>query len=405
MTSVVLPWCGWSDRYTYVVQTYNNNIGESNVVCRINTSQQHNISTLQHNTQSVCTSIRMIQQRVLLQPRSFSFQHPPSLRPMVLLLLLVIVIVLVNISGMVVFVVSTTTSGIGGSGNGGWRSRRPSRYSRHFLLRNSVSAAGVSTSSTSSSSIRHTGMIVVSHPPPLLGYSVLPYQCNEKKLSPSKSITAFQERRRRRRSSSHYHPSLRPVTQLVSNNNKSLSHSRNLPRSLSSSSSTTTTPTMELSVLGTIVAGTVEIATATVMNYITGYVTGYVMGTIIGIPQSVWQHHRTTSGSTTPKMMMMLPKSSSSSVFFPPQWMSTIHHKSHVQYGRKWGNVSGIFGGCRTLVTVVRRPFQYHPAAETTTRSSSSISLLQQQHDKWNDITSSVLAGALLARSGTLEFL
>lgn len=161
----------------------------------------------------------------------------------------------------------------------------------------------------------------------------------------------------------------------------------------------TSPATMELTVLGTVLASTVEIATATLMNYITGYVTGYVIGTIIGIPQSLLQQHRGAAGGSSSSSTNVVPS------FIPQQWWQSIHKKAHVQYGRKWGNVSSIFGGCRTLVTVVRRQRPPPSLQHKTKRNEMELRTTtwiqqQQEHDKWNDIMSSLLAGALLARSG-----
>jgi hypothetical protein len=173
-------------------------------------------------------------------------------------------------------------------------------------------------------------------------------------------------------------------------------------------------PNMELTALGTILAGTVEIATSTLTNYVTGYVTGYVIGTIIGIPQSFLRGRSSTSSSSSSSISVGpngIPKS-----WFPTQWIQQIHTKSHIQYGRKWGNVSSIFGGCRTLVTVIRRRplpssqqqqlllLQQSQSKKNVASGTTSWRQQQQaEQDQWNDIISSLLAGALLARSGTLD--
>jgi hypothetical protein len=178
-------------------------------------------------------------------------------------------------------------------------------------------------------------------------------------------------------------------------------------------------PNMELTALGTILAGTVEIATSTLTNYVTGYVTGYVIGTIIGIPQSFLRGKSSTSSSSSSSSISVGPNGIPKS-WFPTQWIQQIHSKSHIQYGRKWGNVSSIFGGCRTLVTVIRRQ---RPPPSSQQQQQQQLLLLQQsqskknvasgttswrqqqqqaEQDQWNDIISSLLAGAILARSGTL---
>ena len=174
--------------------------------------------------------------------------------------------------------------------------------------------------------------------------------------------------RRRRISSSSL-----PSTQLVSKTSST---------SLSSSSS------RQLTVLGTILASTVQVVTTTGINYVTGYVTGYVIGTLIGIPQSVLRRQGTNHHPT-------------------PGMMRHIHQTAHAQYGQKWGHVSGVFGGSRTLLTVLRRPFlrmntgpSFHHNPQLKNDAIHTAAFLEQ-HEKWNDILSSLLAGAILARSGT----
>ena len=171
--------------------------------------------------------------------------------------------------------------------------------------------------------------------------------------------------RRRRISSSSL-----PSTQLVSTTSSSLS---------------STSSSRQLTVLGTILASTVQVVTTTGINYVTGYVTGYVIGTLIGIPQSVLRRQGTNHHPT-------------------PGMMRHIHQTAHAQYGQKWGHVSGVFGGSRTLLTVLRRPFlrmNTGPSFHNNPKNAIHTAALIQQHEKWNDILSSLLAGAILARSGT----
>jgi hypothetical protein len=144
----------------------------------------------------------------------------------------------------------------------------------------------------------------------------------------------------------------------------------------------------DLTFFGKVVAGSVEVVTSVVFDYCMGYVSGYVVGTVLGIPRSIF-------GSF-----------SSSAAQQRNLWerMQHLHSQSHSQYGRRWGNVSSVFGGCRTTVRILR----------SSSRNSSTIrNSHTEQHqpppssspppedDEWNEILSSILAGALLSRSGT----
>jgi hypothetical protein len=142
----------------------------------------------------------------------------------------------------------------------------------------------------------------------------------------------------------------------------------------------------DLTFFGKVVAGSVEIVTSVVFDYCMGYVSGYVVGTVLGIPRSIFGSF---SSSAAAKQRNLWER------------MHHLHSQSHNQYGRRWGNVLSVFGGCRTTVRILR----------SSSRNSSTIrNSHTEQHqppssppddDEWNEILSSILAGALLSRSVT----
>jgi Tim17/Tim22/Tim23/Pmp24 family len=121
----------------------------------------------------------------------------------------------------------------------------------------------------------------------------------------------------------------------------------------------------DLSLLGKTVAASVEILTSVAFDYCMGYASGYFIGTVLGVPKALFFAEKTAStGGGMWKHLIDRTKQ--------------VHTKSHT-YGRSWGQVSAVFGGSRTAVRVVRG---------------------NAPNDDWNEIFSSVLAGALMSRSG-----
>jgi hypothetical protein len=105
----------------------------------------------------------------------------------------------------------------------------------------------------------------------------------------------------------------------------------------------------DLGPMGRVVAGTVEVAVSTLLEYLSGFVGGYVLGTVTGLPQLVlrtgWHWAR-------------------------------LHDQSRTWAGQ-WGGVSAAFGGFRVVTKVVRGGTE----------------------DEWNTVLSSMAAGAFLARA------
>jgi Tim17/Tim22/Tim23/Pmp24 family len=120
----------------------------------------------------------------------------------------------------------------------------------------------------------------------------------------------------------------------------------------------------DLSLFGKAVAGCVEILTSVTFDYCMGYASGYFIGTVLGVPRVMFFGEKASSTGDMWRNLIDRTKQ--------------IHSKSN-SYGRSWGNVSAVFGGSRTAVNVVRG---------------------NAKNDDWNEIFSSVLAGALMSRSG-----
>lgn len=151
----------------------------------------------------------------------------------------------------------------------------------------------------------------------------------------------------------------------------SLSTSRSVLASTASPKAARGPPTVtyaDLSPIGKIVAGTVEIALSTVLEYISGFMGGYCLGTLFDVPRLL------TKPIEPPPNMERLP--------FLQQAAgraSRMHGKS-MKWATQWAGISAAFGGFRVTAKVVRGGVE----------------------DEWNTIFSSMAAGAYFARKGKL---
>jgi len=118
-----------------------------------------------------------------------------------------------------------------------------------------------------------------------------------------------------------------------------------------------------LSPLGYCLAGTVEIAVSTFLEYVQGFLGGYTLGSVVGMPGFVFK-----------------PVDPSKKAAFFQELMQRggrMHTKSF-RWAKTWGEVTAIFGGARVATRVIRRG----------------------KEDEWNTILSSAAAGAFFARKG-----
>ncbi|GAX10289.1 hypothetical protein FisN_3Lh489 [Fistulifera solaris] len=114
----------------------------------------------------------------------------------------------------------------------------------------------------------------------------------------------------------------------------------------------------ELGPVGRIVAGAVEVAVSTGLEYMSGFLGGYTLGTVTDVPRLLF---RTTNQPT------LLRETSSRFV--------RTHSKS-LKWAKTWGGISAAFGGFNVLIKVVRGG----------------------KEDDWNSILSSTAAGVFFAR-------
>ncbi|GKY98418.1 hypothetical protein MPSEU_000799300 [Mayamaea pseudoterrestris] len=118
----------------------------------------------------------------------------------------------------------------------------------------------------------------------------------------------------------------------------------------------------DLSPIGKLIAGTVEVCVATVMEYVTGFTAGYVIGCVTDVPRLLFQ-------STQPDQQVSLMQDFSART-------ARMNGKS-LKWARSWGELSAVFGGCRVAVKLLRNG----------------------KEDEWSSVFSSMAAGAFLARA------
>jgi len=121
--------------------------------------------------------------------------------------------------------------------------------------------------------------------------------------------------------------------------------------------------------VGKVVAGSIEIAVSTLMEFLSGFVGGYILGTLTGIPAFVTKPAETAAASSSFWRQFH-------------QRAVRMHTKSY-QWGSSWGGISAAFGGFRVTTKVLRGG----------------------KEDEWSTIFSSMAAGAYFARKGVYRML
>lgn len=113
--------------------------------------------------------------------------------------------------------------------------------------------------------------------------------------------------------------------------------------------------------IGLAVAGTIDVAARVAYDYIGTFLLAYVIGTVTDLPRFFF---RSMDPEQRFPFMQELSKR-----------CGRMHGKS-VRWGKSWGSISAVFGGCGAATRVVRRG----------------------KEDQWNSIISSAAAGAFFAR-------
>ena len=121
----------------------------------------------------------------------------------------------------------------------------------------------------------------------------------------------------------------------------------------------------DLGPIGKFVAGTTQIVTSTVMEYISGFFMGLILGTVVGVPGFLFRPIE----PGVPKVFMR-----EVSGRFVRMNTRTLG------WAKNWGGISAAFGGFKVAVKVIRNG---------------------EEEDEWNTILSSAAAGAFFARKGT----
>jgi len=110
-----------------------------------------------------------------------------------------------------------------------------------------------------------------------------------------------------------------------------------------------------------VVAGTIDVAARIAYDYIGTFLFAYVAGTVTDLPRFFF---RSMDVEQQFPLMQELSKR-----------YGRMHGKS-VRWGKSWGSISAVFGGCGAATRVARRG----------------------KEDQWNQIISSASAGAFFAR-------
>jgi hypothetical protein len=122
------------------------------------------------------------------------------------------------------------------------------------------------------------------------------------------------------------------------------------------------TALQELGPVGKVVAGTVEIAMSTLLEFMSGLLGGYALGIVTGIPAFFTK--------TDP---------AAAAAFGAQVGARTLRmHAKAGRWGKQWGSVSAAFGGFRVTTKVLRGG----------------------KEDEWSTVFSSMAAGAYFARQG-----
>ena len=119
----------------------------------------------------------------------------------------------------------------------------------------------------------------------------------------------------------------------------------------------------QLGLVGKIVAGTIEITLATLLEYISGYVGGYALGTLTGLPAFLTKPVTDPADATRHFWAQVSHRA------------GRMHGKSN-RWARSWAGISAAFGGFRVATRVLR----------------------DGKEDEWSTVFSSMAAGAYFAR-------
>lgn len=116
----------------------------------------------------------------------------------------------------------------------------------------------------------------------------------------------------------------------------------------------------ELTLIGKVVAGVVEITVVMAFDYILGFCGGYGLGTIWGLPNLVFRKGDSTSSSLMQEALSRL---------------AGMHQRS-TRWAKSWGGVNAVVGGFGVSARVLRGGVR----------------------DEWTDVFSSMAMGAFFAR-------
>jgi len=119
----------------------------------------------------------------------------------------------------------------------------------------------------------------------------------------------------------------------------------------------------DLTPLGKLVAGTVEVTLATLLEFASGFFGGYLIGTVTDIPFLLFRP---------------VEQEARRAFFQEVSGRAARMHAKSFRWAKSFGGISAAFGGFRVATKVIRGGVE----------------------DEWNTIVSSMAAGAFFARNG-----
>ena len=122
----------------------------------------------------------------------------------------------------------------------------------------------------------------------------------------------------------------------------------------------------DLTPLGKMVAGTVEVTIATLLEYVSGFFGGYFIGTVTDVPRLLFRP---------------VEQDAQRAFFQEVSGRAARMHAKSLRWAKTFGGISAAFGGFRVATKVIRGGVE----------------------DEWNTIVSSMAAGAFFARNGKFE--
>lgn len=126
----------------------------------------------------------------------------------------------------------------------------------------------------------------------------------------------------------------------------------------------------DLTVVGRVIAGVVEIGCSVAIEYVTGFVSGYFLGSLTGLPALLTQGLAATDVAAA---------ATTRNAFWKEVVGRTARmHGKSVTWAQRWAGISAAFGGFKVGTRVLRN----------------------NKEDEWNTILSSMAAGAFFARAG-----